>query len=144
MALGLTQRLTKMSTRNISLGIKAVGAWGRQPSHLLLPKVLKSVSLKLLGSLGLPRLVLGLRYLNEQTWVNGVTTWHKNNSYCIPNNSAAMTFPAARVDWLLSWRRIWVYTIPLTVFLWSFRSDGSMHLRQWGSVATSSYQPSAS
>jgi hypothetical protein len=28
MALGLTQPLTEMSTRNISWGIKATGAWG--------------------------------------------------------------------------------------------------------------------
>jgi hypothetical protein len=34
MALGSTQPLTEMSTRNISWGVKAVGAYGWQPYHL--------------------------------------------------------------------------------------------------------------
>ena len=34
MALGSTQPLTEMSTRNTSLGLKAAGAWGWQPCHL--------------------------------------------------------------------------------------------------------------
>jgi hypothetical protein len=45
-ALGLTQPLTEMGTRNISCGVKAAGAW--QPYHLHLPTVLKSASLNLL------------------------------------------------------------------------------------------------
>jgi hypothetical protein len=48
MALGLTQSLTAMSTRNISWGVKLAGAWGRQP----LPTVLKSGSLNLLEPSG--------------------------------------------------------------------------------------------
>ena len=35
MALGLTQPLKEMTTRNISCGVKATGAWGWQPYHLL-------------------------------------------------------------------------------------------------------------
>jgi hypothetical protein len=33
-ALGLTQPLTEMSTRNISCGVKAAGAYGWQPYHI--------------------------------------------------------------------------------------------------------------
>jgi len=52
MALGLTQPLTEMSTSNISLGVKAAGAYGWQPYHLHVPNVLKSRSLSLLESSG--------------------------------------------------------------------------------------------
>ena len=45
MDLGLTQPLTEMSTRNISCGVKAAGAYGRQPYHLHVPTVLNSGSL---------------------------------------------------------------------------------------------------
>ena len=45
MALGLTQPLTEISTRNISLGVKAAGAYGWQPHHFQVPIVLKSGSL---------------------------------------------------------------------------------------------------
>ena len=48
MALGSTQPLTEMSTRNISWGIKAAGAWSWQPSNLRVPIALKSESLNLL------------------------------------------------------------------------------------------------
>jgi len=48
MALGLTQPLTEMSTRNISLEVKAAGAYGRQLYHLHVPILLKSGSLNLL------------------------------------------------------------------------------------------------
>jgi len=43
MALGLT--LTEMSTRNISWGVKAAGAYSCQTYHLHVPIVLKSGSL---------------------------------------------------------------------------------------------------
>ena len=45
MALGLTQPLTEMSTRNISWGVKAAGVCDWQPYHLQVPIVLKSGSL---------------------------------------------------------------------------------------------------
>ena len=48
MALGLTQPLTEMSTRNISCGVKAAGAYDWQPYHLHVLIVLKSGSLNLL------------------------------------------------------------------------------------------------
>ena len=52
MALGLTQPLTEMSTKNISWGIKAVGAYGWQPYHLHVPTVLKYGCLNLLEASG--------------------------------------------------------------------------------------------
>jgi hypothetical protein len=48
MALWSTQSLTEMSTRSISLGIQAAGAYGWQPYHIHVPVVLKSGSLNLL------------------------------------------------------------------------------------------------
>jgi len=47
MALGSTQPLTEMSTRNISWGLKVAGAWGWQPYHLHVAIALKSGSLNL-------------------------------------------------------------------------------------------------
>ena len=52
MALGLTQPLTEISARNISWGVKAAGAYGREPYHLHELIVLKSGRLNLLESLG--------------------------------------------------------------------------------------------
>ena len=52
MALGLTQPLTEMSTRNLSWGVKAASAYGWQPYHPHVPIVLKSVSLNLLEPSG--------------------------------------------------------------------------------------------
>jgi hypothetical protein len=56
MALGSTQPLTEISTRNISWGggggVNAAGAYGCQPYHLHVPIVLKSGSLNLLESSG--------------------------------------------------------------------------------------------
>ena len=45
MALGLTQPLMQMSTRNISWGVKVNGAWGWQLYHLPVQTVLKSGNL---------------------------------------------------------------------------------------------------
>ena len=52
MALGLTQPLTEMSTRNISWGVKVASAYGWQPYHLQVLTVLKSGSLNLLEPSG--------------------------------------------------------------------------------------------
>jgi hypothetical protein len=51
-ALGSTQPLTEMSTRDTSWGVKAAGAYGWQPYHLQLPIVWKSGSLTLLEPSG--------------------------------------------------------------------------------------------
>ena len=52
MAVGSTQPLTEMSTRSISWGVKAAGAYGWQPYHLHVSTVLKSGSLNLLEPSG--------------------------------------------------------------------------------------------
>ena len=52
MALGSNQPLTEMSTRNISWGVKAAGAYGWQTYHIHVPTVLKSGSLNLLEPSG--------------------------------------------------------------------------------------------
>jgi hypothetical protein len=51
-ALGSTQPLAEMSTRNVSWGVKGAGVYGWQPCHLHVPTVLKSGSLNLLEPLG--------------------------------------------------------------------------------------------
>jgi hypothetical protein len=50
--LGSTPPLTEMSSRNISWGVKAVGAWDWQPYHLHVLTVMKSGSLNLLKPSG--------------------------------------------------------------------------------------------
>ena len=52
MALGSTQSLTDMSTRNISWAVKAAGEYGWQPYHFHVPSILKSWSLNLLEPSG--------------------------------------------------------------------------------------------
>ena len=52
MVLGLTLPLIEMSTRNISWGVKATGAWGWQPYYHHEPIVLKYGSLNLLEPSG--------------------------------------------------------------------------------------------
>jgi hypothetical protein len=59
MALGSTQPLTEMSTRNICWGVKVAGASGWQPYHLHVPTVLKSGSLNLLEPPGPARACTG-------------------------------------------------------------------------------------
>jgi hypothetical protein len=51
MALGLTQPIVKMSTRNFP-GVKVAGAWGWQPCQLRVPNVMKCGSLNLLEHSG--------------------------------------------------------------------------------------------
>jgi len=52
MAMGLTRPLIEMSTRNISLGIKAASAYSKQPYHLHVPNILKSGTLNRTESSG--------------------------------------------------------------------------------------------
>jgi len=69
MTLGLTQPRTEMNDRNISLGVKAAGAWGWQPYHLHVPTVLREqeASTSWIPQ-GLSRLVMGLLYIyNNKT-----------------------------------------------------------------------------
>jgi hypothetical protein len=64
MALGSTQPLTEMSTRNISWGVKAAGAYGWQPDHLYVQIVLKSGNLNFLEPSGPLQACNRLLYLN--------------------------------------------------------------------------------
>jgi len=52
MALGSTQPLTEMSTRNIPWGVKAAGAYGWQPYRLHVSTVLKSGSFNFMEPFG--------------------------------------------------------------------------------------------
>jgi hypothetical protein len=60
MALGLTQPVTEMSTRNISWRVKVACALGWQPYHLHVLIVLKYGSLTSCNPMGLSRPVMGL------------------------------------------------------------------------------------
>jgi hypothetical protein len=62
MALGSNQPVRKMSTRNISWGVKAVGAYGWR-YHLHLPLLLKSESLSLLEPSGPSQACTGISLL---------------------------------------------------------------------------------
>ena len=70
MALGLTQPLTEMSTRNISWGVKAVGAYGLQPYYLQVPIVLKSGILSLLEPSGPVQACNGIALLKIMRWLD--------------------------------------------------------------------------
>ena len=76
MDLGLTQPVTKMSTRNISWGVKAAGAYGWQPYHLHILTVLKSGSLNILEPSG------------PVQACNGIALPNKNNLYTLNFNLA--------------------------------------------------------
>ena len=86
MALGLKQPLAEMSTRNISWGVKAAGAYDWQPYHLHAPIVLTSGSLNLLQPLGPVR---GLLYrdvmLVYRVWFWGKERLQRRNwcAFCI-------------------------------------------------------------
>ena len=66
----MTESLTEMSTRNISWGVKAAGAWGWQPYHLHVPTVLKYGCHRLLS-----RPVMGLLYLNLYRGADKFLAW---------------------------------------------------------------------
>jgi hypothetical protein len=71
MALGLTQCLTEMSTRNMYWGVKVASAEGWQLYHFHVPNVLKSGSLKLMEPSG-P--VQGWIYLLSVSYVSVEST----------------------------------------------------------------------
>ena len=69
-ALGLTQPLTEMSTRYISWGIKAAGAYGSHPYHLHVPIVLKCGSPNLLYLIVvIPHRIFGTTYWTPSSGV---------------------------------------------------------------------------
>ena len=79
MALGLTQPLTEMHTRNIYWWVKAASAEGWQPYHLHVPTVLKSGSPTSWDPQGLSRPVMGLLDLY---YVVQMTKGLLNSLYC--------------------------------------------------------------
>jgi len=72
MALGLAQPLTEMSTRNISCGVKAAGAYGWQPYHLHVSSVMESGSLNLMEPSGTVQGLLHFFYITY-THINTCT-----------------------------------------------------------------------
>ena len=68
MAVGLTQLLTEMDTRNTSSVIKAAGEYGWQPYHLHVPIVLKSGSLNLLELSGPVKACNGIALI----WIHSI------------------------------------------------------------------------
>ena len=65
MALGSTQTLTEMSTRNIPWGIKAAWTYGWQSYHLHVPTVFKSGNLNLLEPSGPVQACNGIALLSS-------------------------------------------------------------------------------
>jgi hypothetical protein len=81
MALGLTQLLTEMSTRNTSCWVKAAGAYSWRPYHLYVQTVLKSWSRLPPGNF---RPCPGLRrdYRTLYKWNRRASNRVGINSYC--------------------------------------------------------------
>jgi hypothetical protein len=82
LALELTQPLTEMSTRDISWGVKATGAYGWQPYHFHVPIVLKSGSPNLLEPSGTVQTCNGIalpfvgpKYYKERQFIAVSTTY---------------------------------------------------------------------
>ena len=73
MALGSTQSLTEMSTRNIFWGAKVAGAWGWQLYHLHKPIVMKSGSFMACTSTAIP---LPLQRGEELCQMSSVHFWY--------------------------------------------------------------------
>jgi hypothetical protein len=114
MALGSTQPLTEMSTRNISWGIKAAGAYGWEPYHLHVPIVLKSGSLNLLET-------------SRPVQVCTGTASHTKSLF--PNNGNKH---APTKDSLFSWS-CWVlgrYWVQFLARRWAMRNANFSHFNQ--------------
>jgi len=80
MAMGATQPPTEMSTRNISWGVKAAGAYGWQPYHLQVSIVLKSGNLNLLEHSGPVQACNGIAlhlFLTRREWkIKALVCWY--------------------------------------------------------------------
>ena len=79
MALGSTQPLTEMSTRCISWGVKAAGAWGWQPYHHPVPLSWNLRTLTSWNPVGYSRPVMGLLYLFTSSSEYAHARWLVNN-----------------------------------------------------------------
>ena len=111
-ALGLTQPLTEMSTRNISWGVEAAGAYGLQPYHLHVPTVLKSGSLNLLEPSGPVQAHNGIFFL---TYVGHHRLKTRNNNvnenYCYAHRRNHSLSLETRHN--AQWTSIWKTTMTM-------------------------------
>ena len=82
MALGLTQPLADMSTRNIAWGVKAAGAQCWQSYHLHVPIVLKSWRLSFLAPSGPAQARNGIALLLHKWYLFTKKMWIK--LFCFP------------------------------------------------------------
>ena len=105
-ALGLTQPLTEMSTRNISWGIKTAGAYGWQSYHFHVPIVLKSGCLSLLEPSGPVQNCHGIVLPLHETLLHMHTHTHTHTHTCTTLS-----------DWW-QWRckRFYMYSLIFTAF----------------------------
>ena len=84
MALGMTQPLTEMSTRNISWRVKAAGAYNWQLYYLRVLIVLKFGSLSLLEHSGTVQACNGIALLLQMSYAEKAKfRWHLGNKLCI-------------------------------------------------------------
>ena len=84
MALGLTQFLTEMSTRNISYRVKVAGVYG-WPYHLHVPTVFKSGSINLLELSGPVQACNGIAFnysTHHMVWGKGHKMWRNHEVRC--------------------------------------------------------------
>jgi hypothetical protein len=85
-ALGLTQPLTEVSTRNNSWGVKAASVNGWQPYHLDVPIVLKSGSLDLLEPYGPLQAHNGIALpFNKNVWYMQFQNWKISQNCLVPD-----------------------------------------------------------
>jgi hypothetical protein len=115
MALGSTQSLKEMSTRNIILGVRAASAWAWQPCHFHVLILLKTGSLTLPESSGSVQAYTGIAvpfiFLEKFILIQQTTKCHKSEDrkiklQCFKNlkssNVCRMSASAQRVDILQS------------------------------------------
>jgi len=113
MALGLTQPLTEMSTRNISWEVKAAGAYGWQPYYLHVPIVLKSGRLNLLKPSGpvqaCNEIALPLPYTSHNSLCNVQSILQRVSTFRL--KPPGRTHRGPQVNWYNSSECMWARRI---------------------------------
>jgi len=104
MAQGLTKPLTEMSTRNISLGVKAAGAYGWQPYHLMCRLSWNLGASTSWNPQGVSRPVMGLLYhylLLRSRWVWGACNkiLSRHNWNTVRKNHASANLTIISLSW---------------------------------------------
>ena len=131
MALGLTQPLTEMSTRNISWGGKVAGAYGWQPYHLHVPTVMKSGSLNLLepsrpvqacNGIALPFMTTDMMHFGIRTVVFPVRDVGNTTECCDLQKAQPVRDiqePTVSATWKIgAWRLWWQQRLVICVIHW--------------------------